>query len=470
MDSTKPVAELTSPLGGLKGIGPKRRRALERAGVCTLEDLLFHLPFRYEDRRKVHKIASLRPGQKALFGGRIVSTEVKRTRRRRFSIFRAVIEDESGRVLALWFNQPYLADSIKEGYKISLFGELVASGYGGGLLEAHNPQFEVGKEAAGEAGIVPVYEKVGEVGGRVIRAAIADLYERYSVKLPATVPPSILERLGFLVPGEALRRLHLPPPDADVEELDAGKAVEQRSLVFEEFFLLQAGLALRRRTAREETQGIEFHTSPQIRETLRRMLPFRLTDGQKQALKEIVADMTSPRPMRRLLQGDVGCGKTIVALLAVALAVENGFQAVLMAPTEILAEQHMESVRKHLSHTGYRARLLTGSLPAGEKEEVRHAVAAGEVDLVVGTHALIQEGTRFHRLGLAVIDEQHRFGVLQRARLMEVDNQSADPDVLIMTATPIPRSLTLTQPRPHQRFPRSSDERGEADLRARTRS
>ena len=444
MEPIKPIAELTSPLGGIKGIGPKRRADLERAGLRCLEDLLYHLPFRYEDRRRVREIASLRPGEKALFGGRVVAAGVQRTRRRRFSIFRATIEDESGRLLAIWFNQPYLVDVIKEGYAISLYGEAVASGQGGGILEVQNPQFEVGKEAAAEAGIVPVYERIGSVGGRVLRMAIADLYERYRVEPPCSVPEAVLRRLGYMEPARALRRLHLPPDEADVDALNAGRSPEQRSLVFDEFFLLQAGLALRRKEAKLETRGIAFKTSDAMRETLQGMLSFRLTPGQRSALKEIVDDMTSPQPMRRLLQGDVGCGKTIVALLAAALAVENGYQAALMAPTEILAEQHMASVRSHLSHTRYRVRLLTGGLPAKQKEEVRGEIASGEVDLVVGTHALIQEGTAFARLGLAVIDEQHRFGVLQRGRLMNGEGDSPDPDVLIMTATPIPRSLTLT--------------------------
>ena len=443
MNSNKPFAELTTSAGCLKGIGPKRRKDLERAGVRTIEDLLFHLPFRYEDRRTVRAIASLRAGERALFGGEVVSAEVQKTRRRRFSLFRAVIEDDSGRMLALWFNQPYLADTIKPGYKISLFGEVRDSGFGGGILEAQNPQFEIGRDAEGETGVVPVYEKVGSVPGRVIRPAIADLLEHYRLPLPASVSPSVMERLGLFPTEKALRFIHMPPPDADVAQLNAWSHAAQRSLVFEEFFMLQAGLALRRQTARDETVGISFKTSPQIRETLRKMLPFRLTEGQRQALKEIVEDMTAAQPMRRLLQGDVGCGKTIVALLAAALAVENGYQAVLMVPTEILAGQHFVSVGRHLSHTRYRTALLTGSLAAGEKERVRQAVAAGEIDLVVGTHALIQEGVEFRRLGLAIIDEQHRFGVLQRARLMGGGAQW-EPDVLIMTATPIPRSLTLT--------------------------
>jgi ATP-dependent DNA helicase RecG len=443
MNSNKPAAELTTPVGVLKGIGPKRRRDLERAGVRSLEDLLFHMPFRYEDRRQVRLIATLQPGERVLVGGRIVSAEVQKTRRRRFSIFRAIVEDESGRMLAVWFNQPYLADSVKPGYMISLYGDVKASGFGGGILEIQSPQFEVGRDAVSETGIVPVYEKVGSVPGRVIRGAIADLLERYSLPLPGSVPDSILKRLRLHSPEPALRLLHMPPPDADVAALNAGRHAAQRSLVFEEFFMLQAGLAVRRMSAQEEIQGIGFRTSPEIRETLRKMLPFRLTAGQRQAFKEIVEDMRSSRPMRRLLQGDVGCGKTIVALLAAALAVENGYQAALMVPTEILAEQHFGSVRRHLAHTRYRTVLLTGSLPAGEKEAVRQAVATGEVDLVVGTHALIQEGTEFKRLGLAIIDEQHRFGVMQRGRLMG-GGAEAEPDVLIMTATPIPRSLTLT--------------------------
>jgi ATP-dependent DNA helicase RecG len=441
MDSSKPILQLTTSIGCLKGIGPKRRLEFEKNGLKTVEDLLYYFPFRYEDRRELRLIVSLKPGETALISGSVAATETKRTRRPGFKIFRAVIEDASGRIVALWFNQPYLANTIKEGYSVRLYGEVLESGFGGGVLEMTNPQFEVGRGADAETGIVPVYERIGSTGGAVIRKTIRGILESYRIRMPSAAPQAALSRLGLMSPSEALIRVHCPPSQSDVSALNAGRAREQRSLVFDEFFLLQAGLAIRRMKLKTGTVGIEFRTSAAIRETLKRMLPFRLTPGQKAAFKEIVEEMTAPRPMRRLLQGDVGCGKTIVALLAAALAVENGYQAAFMAPTEILAEQHLGSVRRHLSHTDYRIRLLVGSLPPKEREKVRGEIAAGEVDLVVGTHALIQEGVTFKRLGLAVIDEQHRFGVLQRARLM---GYTPSPDVLIMTATPIPRSLTMT--------------------------
>ena len=441
MNSSKPVAELTTPIHCLKGIGPKRRRDLERAGLRSLEDMLYYLPFRFEDRRTLRSIASLKPGENALVSARVVAAEVQRTRRRNFKIFSAVVEDESGRMLASWFNQPFLADTIRPGYKIRLFGEARAGGKGAGILEMANPQFEVGAETKTETGIVPVYERIGSVGGKTIRTIIKDLFNGYEISLPGNVPSHMLSRLKLLPPGEALARIHCPPPDADIESLNSGSSREHRSLVFEEFFFLQAGLAFHHNVSNQEGAGIKFQTSPEIRKMLKGMLPFRLTEGQRNALKEIVGDMTSARQMRRLLQGDVGCGKTIVALLAAALAMENGYQAAFMVPTEILAEQHYASVRKHLAKTNYRVGLLNGSMTAGEKEKMRRRIADGEVDLVVGTHALIQEATSFKQLGFSIIDEQHRFGVIQRGRMMKA---GANPDVLIMTATPIPRSLTLT--------------------------
>ena len=441
-NSNKPTAQLTTPVHCLKGVGPKRRREFEKAGLGTIGDLLYHLPFRYEDRRTVRAVTTLRAGETALVSGRIVSAEVQRTRRRRFSIFRAIFEDDrGGRLVAAWFNQPYLAEAIKPNYRIYLYGEVRDAASGGGVLEMVNPAFEIGSEATGETGIVPIYRAVGSVGGRIVCGIIKGVFDAYRVAPTSFVPAAISRRLGFMPPGEALRRIHCPPEDADPAALDAGRAPEQRSLVFDEFFFLQAGLAVRKSTLGEEESGIAFRTSARMRDTLRRMLPFRLTPGQRNAFKEIVDDMTSLRPMRRLLQGDVGCGKTIVALLAAALAVENGYQAALMAPTELLAEQHFAAVRRHLAHTGYRIQLLVGGMPEREKSATREALAAAEIDLVVGTHALIQKGMDFRRLGLAIIDEQHRFGVVQRGRLMEMDS---NPDVLIMTATPIPRSLTLT--------------------------
>lgn len=439
--SSKPVAVLTTTLDCLKGIGPKRHAEFKKSGLRTVGDLLFYFPFRYEDRRSLRRIRSLAAGETVLVQGTVIHTEVRRTKRRRFAIFHAVVEDESGRLQAAWFNQPYLANTIREDYEIALYGEVVESGFGGGVLEMQNPHFEVGPGAGAERGIVPIYERIGSTGGAVIRKIIRGILDNYKIRLPAATPEAILQRLGYISPSEAVRRVHRPPDASDIEALNAGRSLEQQSLVFDEFFFLQAGLALRRKKYREEPTGIAFNTSEDIRATLKGMLPFRLTEGQKIAFKDIVDDMTSPRPMARLLQGDVGCGKTIVALLAAALAMENGCQVALMAPTEVLAEQHMTTVRKHLAHTNYRIRLLTGRMPTAQGNEIRRDIAGGEADLVIGTHTLIQESVDFHKLGLAIIDEQHRFGVLQRARLVKTE---PCPDLLILTATPIPRTLTLT--------------------------
>jgi ATP-dependent DNA helicase RecG len=436
-----------SELRYLKGVGPRRAEALSAQGLHTVEDLLYLLPFRYEDRRSFAHLADLRLGEaECTLSVAIDSARLIRTRRRGFTIFEAVVSDSSGNAKVLWYNQPYLTRVIKPGRKAVLYGRLTANRYGHLVLE--NPEYEFieDEDAAGihTGRVVPVYRKTAELSSRVLRQvlhrALADLDPR---SLPVLVPPAVSARHQLLDRGDALREVHFPPQSASIGDLHERRTAAQRSLAFEEIFLLQLALALRRHGFRQQSRGIAYEVPDALRTKLARILPFKLTQAQKRVLREIGADLRSDHPMNRLLQGDVGSGKTIVALLTLLVAVENGYQGVLMAPTEILAEQHYRNVTRFLEGGAIdcSTALLTGSLRVAARRRALEAIGNGEARLVVGTHALFEAGVEFDRLGLAVIDEQHRFGVLQRAALAAKGER---PDVLVMTATPIPRSLALT--------------------------
>jgi ATP-dependent DNA helicase RecG len=439
---------LATPLQFLKGVGPRRAADLRRAGLATVEDLLYRFPFRYEDRAHFASIASLRLGQdpRAIIG-EIVETNVRWTGRRGFKIFEALVRDPSGSVLACWPNQVYLNDKLTRGQRVVLYGKLEFRRPGG--LQLSNADYEIlGEEdEAGAAErlhtgrIVPVYEKIGSVWPKFQRSLVQQALERLPVDLDDPLPPPLRERLALPPRREAFEQVHFPPEGAALDLLQAFRTPAQVRLIFEEFFLFQIGLLLRKRDADAERKPFVLVTNQKIRESARRVLPFRLTRAQREALGQIVADMKNPHAMNRLLQGDVGSGKTIVALLAAVVAMENGLQVAFMAPTEILAEQHFLNIQRLLVASRFRVALLTGATPATARRDLVGDLAAGRVHLVVGTHALVQEGVEFARLGLVVIDEQHRFGVIQRATLRA---KGLHPDVLVMTATPIPRTLALT--------------------------
>ena len=489
------MLSLDTPLRFVKGIGPQRALALRRKGYETVEDLLLHLPIHYEDRRRFAPLAELGEGVRAAFLAKVRAPRLIRTRRRGFTIFNAALDDGTAVVPAVWFNQPYLERSLVEGRPGFFYGELRRPRTGRGPARFENPQFEPVDPADPEpvhAGrIVPVYEKIGSLTGRMIRSLIHRILEpvggagggadgaaggaedgatpRAGLSGgPECVPgaanggvtagsggtalPGPCETAFELIPAEVLRRNGLPdreqslrlvhfPADGPLDALNRRATPHHRRLIFEEFFLLQLGIAQRRDEALREERGFLYETTPEIREKLKGILPFRLTPGQRGALREIVGDLRSPHPMNRLLQGDVGSGKTIVAVLAMALAAENGLQSALMAPTEILAEQHARSLGALLEPAGYRLVLLTSAAKGRARAERLAALASGEAHMAVGTHALVQKGVAFRRLGLVVIDEQHRFGVMQRATLRE---KGLSPDTLVMTATPIPRTLALT--------------------------
>jgi ATP-dependent DNA helicase RecG len=439
----EPDSPLSQSLQYLKGVGPRRAADLEHVGLTTVEDLLYRFPLRYEDRSRLQPIASLRAGVASSVSGRVLSCGVRTTRRPGFKIFEALVSDESAAIRATWLNQPFLRDVFVPGQHVVLFGTVELRAPGGRQLT--NPQYEIlddeDAETVHTGRIVPVYERAGSVTPKMQRRLVHDVLQRLPADLPETLPEAVRLRLHLPSRYAALNAAHFPPDDAPLGELNAFRSPAQRRLIFEEAFLFQAGVLTRRRRASDERKAVVVQVDDRIRESVRRALPFRLTTGQKQALKEIVEDLQQPRPMNRLLQGDVGAGKTIVALLAAIVAMENGLQVAFMAPTEILAEQHFANIARLLQSSRFRVALLTGATSTASRKTLLAEVRAGTIHLVVGTHALVQGDVAFHQLGLVVIDEQHRFGVLQRATLREKGWRA---DVLVMTATPIPRTLALT--------------------------
>jgi ATP-dependent DNA helicase RecG len=434
--------DLASPVQFVKGVGPQRAEALAREGVSTLEDLLFHVPMRYEDRRQLGRIADLRPGMKVSVSGTIEVAGLRRARR--LTLYEVRIADGSGRLKALWFNQPFLKDTLPRGAQVVLYGTVEPDAYGSRQLMMSSPQYEKieSEDAAVHTGrVVPIYEKLGPLTGKALRRILLGLAEAIPEDLPDPLPPELRERLHVIPRAEALRRIHRPLEEDDLAALNAARSPAHLRLILEEFFLFQIGHALQREARRERAKRAAFQVTDATREAVKRILPFRLTGAQRRVLKEIADDMQSPHPMNRLVQGDVGSGKTMVALLSMVIALENGYQAAFMAPTEILAEQHFLTFKRLLARCPYTVALLTAAVKGKQRTEAGQALAEGRVQIAVGTHALIQQDVAFHRLGLAVVDEQHRFGVLQRE---ELRRKGGEVDVLVMTATPIPRTLALT--------------------------
>jgi ATP-dependent DNA helicase RecG len=497
--------QLSTPVKYIKRVGDRIADGLAERGIVTVEDLLYHLPFRYEDRLHPRPLSAYRPGDMASLVGEVRGTVLLRTRSA--PIFEMTVgitppkpeSDEAMQgllsappsavletVKCMWFHGTYLKDKFRPGQRLALYGKLEGSRSGMALnappgstkFKMIQPTFEVlpDEQATGEDAeftmlemgrIVPVYESLGAKTAwgakltsrwtrRILWTIFKDLEEATAPNPEPgndTLPTTLLNRLQLPSRLTALRDLHFPAAGTSMDELTAARTPAHRRLIFEEFFYLELGLELKRRRLRER-HGTAFLTNAEVREALKRVLPFKPTAAQKRVLGEIVADMRRTQPMRRLLQGDVGSGKTIVAFQAALVAIENGYQAALMAPTEILATQHYLSARKLLAdkispHTGkpYRVALLTGSLDERTKKATRGRIFRGEIDLAIGTHALVEEKVDFDNLGLVIVDEQHRFGVQQRFQLMRKPGASGvatEPDVLVMTATPIPRTLALT--------------------------
>ncbi len=427
-----------------KGVGPKRALLLEKLGIRTIEDALWFLPWRYEDRSRIVSISQLVPGEKATIAGTIHQAGLRRTRRRNMTLFTMSVRDETGVVEVVFFNQPYLDDVLKNGLRVVLSGPVVTHSRQAGL-QMRTPHYEVVDEDEDlllhVGRIVPVYHETRGLSSRHLRRIMWGLLGEYGSGLQDPLPASLLQQRHWPSLDTAIAALHFPGNEEDLSLLNDWETPAHQRLAFEEGFLLQLALALRQRMNQSAVPGIAFELTGTFTVALRTQLPFRLTDAQQRVIAEIEGDMRAPRPMNRLLQGDVGSGKTIVALHAMLAACGDGYQAALMAPTEILAEQHVLTMRPYLDALDVSVAFLTGGASQKERAVALERIAMGDVQLVVGTHALLEQDVRFAKLGIVVVDEQHKFGVLQRGKLRE---KALRPDVLVMTATPIPRTLAMT--------------------------
>jgi len=427
--------------------------ALGAKGIFTAEDLLYYLPFRYEDRLNPRSISELREGETASVIAEVRTSGLFRTKK--MPIFEMNAGQGRTSLKCIWFRGTYLEDRFKPGQIVALYGKVEAAWKGRGL-QMLQPQFEILGEADGTEGsdeekkwnslevgrVVPVYEATGKLTSKWFRRVIHGALEQLGPEIPDAIPAAVRERIGLIDRRESFWKAHWPEEGESFSDLQASRTPAHVRLIFEELFFLELGLEMKRRKARLQ-KGIAFKVDTKGREALKRILPFHPTEAQKRVLREIAEEMQQPSPMRRLLQGDVGSGKTIVAFEAAIIAIENGYQVALMAPTEILATQHYLSARRILEQAGYRIVLLTGSLEQERKKEIRRHIAQGNAQLVIGTHALLEDKVEFDRLGLVIVDEQHRFGVMQRMKLMK-KNADEQPDTVVMTATPIPRTLAMT--------------------------
>ncbi len=455
------MLEPSTPVQFVKGIGPRLAEVLAAKGMATVDDLLHYLPFRYEDRLNPRSVAELRAGEMATVIAEVRNSGLFRTRRA--PIFQLTVGQGRTKLKCLWFNAAYLQDRFQAGQMLALYGKVEEDR--DGQLQIVQPQFEILGDINEEGGadeaekkaaasleigrIVPIYESTGQgkLTPRWFRRIIRGALDNLNPDVPDPIPAAVRAHLSLVSPREALWKVHWPDPGESFNDLQSSRTAAHIRMIFDELFFIELGLELKRREQKAKT-GIGFQLTEGVRAAIKKILPFHPTAAQKRVLKEIATDMQTPSPMRRLLQGDVGSGKTIVAFQAAIIAIENGYQVALMAPTEILAQQHYFSARQILERAGYRIVLLTGSLEQDRKRDVRRHIKQGNAQLVIGTHALIQDRVEFENLGLVVVDEQHRFGVMQRLKLMKKsdDPKSADPepDVLVMTATPIPRTLALT--------------------------
>src|ERR1019366_6834647 len=475
------MLEPSTPVQYVKGIGPRLAEVLAAKDIATVDDLLHYLPFRYEDRLNPRSVAELRAGEMATVIAEVRNSGLFRTRR--MPIFQLTVGQGRTRLKCIWFNAAYLQGRFQAGQMVALYGKVEEDR--DGELQIVQPQFEIlgdineeggagaaEKEAEKRAAaslevgrIVPIYESTGQgkLTPRWFRRIIRGALENLNPNLPDAIPAAVRAHLSLASPREALWKVHWPDAGESFTDLQSSRTPAHIRMIFDELFFIELGLELKRREQKAQT-GIAFQLNDGVREAIKKILPFHPTAAQKRVLKEIAADMQTPSPMRRLLQGDVGSGKTIVAFQAAIIAIENGYQVALMAPTEILAQQHYFSARQILERAGYRIVLLTGSLEEDRKRDVRRHIAQGNAQLIIGTHALIQDRVEFERLGLVGVDEQHRFGVMQRLKLMKKTEDvrvvtglrpvppgggarlstDAETDELVMTATPIPRTLALT--------------------------
>ena len=453
MSASSPSLEdtgLDRPVDHLHGVGPRLVPKLQKLGLHTIEDALYHLPQRYEDRRHFKTISQLKDGQQEVFIGTVLASGEAVTTRSRRKIYEVIVGDQSGKISLKWFRyrKNWLQNRFPIGQKAVFIGEVKRFA---ALREVYHPDSELIEtdtdfqqllvsDPMNYGRILPVYALTEGLSQKQARKIWYRLIRDHAPLAQNFIPPEILCKYHFMHRSEALQEVHWPNDKCVMQSLENGRNIARQSLVFEEFFFLELGLALKRAGVELE-EGIAFNFNHKYTVPLNKLLPFKLTEAQRRVLGEIKIDMMSPHPMHRLLQGDVGSGKTMVALMAALIAIENRAQVAVVAPTEILAEQHYRTFKTWLDKLGLKSGLLQGSMKLAEKREILERIAAGDVDLVVGTHAVLQEGVEFKQLGLGIIDEQHRFGVRQRSLLK---HKGVNPDILVMTATPIPRTLSMT--------------------------
>jgi len=445
----------TDSIQFVKGVGEKRKKLLSKLNIHTVEDALYFTPMRYEDRSRMKKISEIRPVPAGLkqgtgggietVAGTVLSRGVIKTKWGK-RLFEVTVKDETGLLRGKWFkfNERYMNKRFSIGQRIIMSGEVQFNPYHGGMEIIH-PDIEIldsEKEDLLHVGrIVPIYHSTEGIHQKTLRSILKEVVDNYADSITDFLPDSIIKDNQLIQLKDAIKNIHFPEKGTSIEKLNSYSTDYHKRLIFDEFFLLELGLAIRKKEWQEEKKGISFSVDGKLTDRLRSTLHFKLTQAQERVINEIKNDLAKPEPMNRLLQGDVGSGKTIVALYAMVIVVENGYQAAIMAPTEILAEQHFSNIHGLTEQLGLKTVLLTSSVKGKDREEILTKLANGEVNIIVGTHALIQEGVRFKNLGFAIIDEQHRFGVMQRGILKK---KGYSPDILIMTATPIPRTLSMT--------------------------
>ena len=446
----------------VKGVGEKRAKLLSKLNIQTIEDALYFMPMRYEDRSRMKKISEIlnpppppfnKGGQRGIIetiAGTILSRGVIKTKWGK-RLFEVVIKDETGLMRGKWFkfNEKYMNKKFSTGQKIIMSGEVEFNPYNGSMEIIH-PDIETLEYSELQTGasellhvgrIVPIYHLTEGIHQKTLRTIMKEAVDNYADSIVDFLPENIKTNQRLLPLKESIKNIHFPEKGTPIEKLNSYLTDYHRRLIFDEFFLLELGLAIRKRGYQEEKKGVSFRVDGNLTDKLRSILPFKLTQAQERVINEIKSDLSKPEPMNRLLQGDVGSGKTVVALYTMLIVVENGYQTAIMSPTEILSEQHFLNIHKFLEQLGLRTALLTSSVKGKEREEILTQLSNGEINIIVGTHALIQEEVRFKNLGFAIIDEQHRFGVIQRGTLK---NKGYSPDILVMTATPIPRTLSMT--------------------------
>ncbi|HUU50316.1 MAG TPA: ATP-dependent DNA helicase RecG [Nitrospinota bacterium] len=446
LGSTPTLSIFQKSIQYIKGVGPKRALFFKKLNIETINDALFFLPRRYEDRAHLKNISELKAGELQTFVAKILVKDISLTRTRR-KIFKIVVGDDTGHLMLKWFNfnERYLSNRYKKGQRIIVSGQVLLDNYDGFGLEVRHPDIEILDSETPElvhlGRIVPIYPLTEGFYQKTIRSVMKIVVDSYAHLYPEILPDYIIKSRSLIPLDKALREIHFPSQESDISLLNNGKTSAHQRIIFNELFLLELGLALKKRDILNEKRGISYESKNTLTNRLKSILPFELTPSQEKVLKEIYEDMKRPYPMNRLLQGDVGCGKTVVALMAMLRAIENGYQGAIMVPTEILAEQHYFNIKTISKRLGIEAALLTSGVKGKKRKEILEEIFNGKKDIIIGTHALIQEDVRFKKLGLVVVDEQHKFGVMQRASLKK---KGYNPDVLVMTATPIPRTLALT--------------------------